>query len=128
MPTGRNNLWKVIMMVRQEQTMAVEMREAMRGGAGSVQLRHLFAGDELGPHSRMCARVTLPKGASIGAHDHTAEREIYYILKGSARFEENGVVSILQAGDATITGGGGVHSIANAGDEPLEFMAVIILD
>ena len=115
------------MLIREEQAMFQETRESMRGGNGVVQLQHLFSSDELGPHARMCARVTLPPGASIGTHDHRGEREIYYILQGKARFEEDGKSQVLHAGDATITGGG-THSIANAGNEPMEFMAVIILD
>lgn len=115
-------------MIRKKEAMKEETRESMRGGSGVTHLHHLFSPEELGANSRLCARVALPPGASIGSHDHTGEREIYYILQGIALFIENGTEHRLHAGDATITGGGGVHSITNAGDVTLEFMAFIIMD
>ena len=77
-------------MFRDEKGLEVEYREKMRGGDGTVAIRHLFPKDELGPHCRMMARITLPPGASIGPHDHTGERELYHIIRGKACLEENG--------------------------------------
>ncbi|HHZ20487.1 MAG TPA: cupin domain-containing protein [Firmicutes bacterium] len=115
-------------MFRDEKGLEVEYREKMRGGDGTVAIRHLFPKDELGPHCRMMARITLPPGASIGPHDHTGERELYHIIRGKACLEENGKTYTMVPGDSSITGGGGVHALRNIGDEPLELLAVIVLD
>ena len=115
-------------MIRREQEMMVENREKMRGGTETVSIRHLFSDEELGISARLSARITIPPGGSIGSHEHSGEREIFYILSGTACFEENGETIVLYPGDASITGGGGAHSIRNEGDEPLEFMAVILHD
>jgi quercetin dioxygenase-like cupin family protein len=115
-------------MIRRGQEMTVENRENMRGGTGVISISHLFSGEELGVGARLSARITIPPGGSIGAHEHSGEREIYYIISGTACFEENGEKTLLSPGDASITGGGGVHSIRNNGDVSLELMAVILRD
>lgn len=115
-------------MFRHEQESKLEYRENMRGGDGTVTIRHLFTKEELGLNSRLIARITLPPGASIGSHEHTGEREIYHVIQGKASFEENGETYLMGPGDSSITGDGASHSIRNVGQEALEFLAVIIMD
>lgn len=114
-------------MVKQVEKMKTEIREKMRGGKGSVELLHILEQDELKGKVRLFAKVTLNPGSSIGEHDHVGEEEAYYILKGTAQVNDNGVLKTVHAGDVILTGGGAYHAIENAGSEPLEFVAVIML-
>ena len=114
-------------MIRRSHEMLQEVRENMRGGTGQVEFMHIFQENELGGDARLCAKITLPPGSSIGFHNHDDEEEIYYILKGTATVDDNGEKAELKPGDAVLTGGGNGHSIANNSDEPVEFMAIILL-
>ena len=114
-------------MVRKNSEMKVEAREKMRGGEGTVEIRHYFEPGEFGAKTRLCAKLTLPPGASIGEHAHVEEDEVYVILKGSGVVKEQDGSRRVHAGDAVLTGRGGVHAIANDGAEPLEVAAFVIL-
>jgi mannose-6-phosphate isomerase-like protein (cupin superfamily) len=103
-----------------------DVQEKVRDGQGKVEFLHLFTKEELGSKTRLCAKTTLPPGSSIGLHPHHEEEEVYYILRGKARVNDNGTVRDLGPGDAVLTGGGSSHSIENIGDEPLEVLAIII--
>ena len=112
-------------MVKSETVMEREVRERMRGGTGTVEIRHVFRRDELGG-VRLFARLRLPPGASIGHHVHDAEEEVFYILAGRGLVTEDGVATEVGPGDAVLTGGGGGHALENRGTEPLDLMAVIL--
>ncbi len=114
-------------MIRRNGSFKSEIREKMRGGAGSAKIEHLWLPkEELGAKStRLFAKVTLEPGCGIGTHPHDQEEEIYVILSGEAEVEDNGKVEILKPGDTILTGGGATHSIKCHGGKTLEFMAVI---
>ena len=106
--------------------MASEQRAAMRGGKGTVTITHLFKPGEMTTPTRLCAKLTLPPGASIGLHPHEREDEVYYILRGTGRILDNGALADVGPGDAILTGGGASHAIECTSAVPLEIMAVII--
>ena len=98
----------------------------MAGGDGNVYLGYAFNDSDI--KSNVCAfcTVTLEKGGSVGMHQHTEDDEIYYILSGNGLVDEgDGNKVPVTVGDAILTGDNGYHSIANAGDEPLVFLAVV---
>jgi len=102
-----------------------QIRENMRGGDGRTVLHHVYMEDALPANCRLFARLTLNPGCSIGEHEHANEAEIYYILSGRAQMTDDGKPILLKAGDSCLTMNGS-HSIRCLGDEPLEFIAVII--
>ncbi len=114
-------------MIRTPADMPVETREHLRDGDGTVTLQHLFNPSEFGARVRLCARLTLPPGASIGPHAHEGEDEIYLLLEGEGLLEDDGETRTVRAGDAVLTGRGASHSIRNAGEGPLVLLAVILL-
>jgi mannose-6-phosphate isomerase-like protein (cupin superfamily) len=114
-------------MIRRTEDMIKEIREQMREGKGHVEITHLFKKDELhGKSARLIAKLTLNPGCSIGLHPHENDEEIFYVINGKGRVDDNGKTYEVSAGDATLTGGGETHSIENIGTEPLEVMAVIL--
>lgn len=77
-------------MIKKKNAQEVEKRNAMRGGAGKVTIRHYFKPEEIKAHTRLCAELVLPPGASIGLHDHVNEDEIYIIQKGKGVMTDGG--------------------------------------
>lgn len=114
-------------MIKTIEKMNQVMIQNMRGGEGEVEVLHLFDASEFTGKARLCAKITIRQGCSIGFHEHGQEEEIYYILEGEGVFSENGQDTVIGPGTATITGNGNGHSIRNDKPEPLVLMAVIIL-
>jgi mannose-6-phosphate isomerase-like protein (cupin superfamily) len=113
-------------MIRQPSQMETEIRTAMRGGTGSITIRHVFKKEEITAKTRLCAQLILPPGASIGAHQHVAEDELFIITKGSGLLDDGKTKTPVSAGDAILTGNGESHAIANTGATDLEIIAVIM--
>ena len=104
----------------------IQHYENRNGGKGTMHVEHLLSSEKLGPNVKMYAKVTIDVGASLGVHPHIGDAESYYILQGTALYNDNGTMRKLSVGDVTYTPDGKSHGIENIGDEPLVFMAVII--
>ena len=114
-------------MIRKSSECKVEYREHMREGRGTVQITKLANSDaELNDRGRLFAKITLNPGCSIGYHVHEGDSELFYILKGTGTYSDNGQIVTVTAGDVTICPAGTGHSIANETDEVLELAAVIV--
>ena len=114
-------------MIRKAEACQVEYREHMRDGDGTVMLTSLIEGpSELNDKGRLFSRITLQPGCSIGYHVHETDAELFYILKGTAEYDDNGEKCTVQAGDVTICPTGTGHGIANRGSETVELVAVIV--
>ena len=105
-----------------------EQRVSMRGGEGTVTIAHAAPAGALPPGLRLHAKLTLPPGASIGAHAHTGETELFYVLSGEGEMLQEGAWVALSPGDATSTGQGQSHALRNAGAAPFIVMATIVND
>ena len=114
-------------MIRKAQECKVEYKEHMRDGDGTVQLTSFIAGpDDLNGKGRLFSRITLNPGCSIGYHVHEGEAELFYIMKGTAEYNDGGELKTVTAGDVTICPPGTGHGIANRSDEVTEVVAVIL--
>ena len=113
-------------MIRKAASMTTETRPLMRGGSGTVTVQHLFSKDEIRAKTRLCARLTLPAGASIGVHQHNGEDELYLITKGAGVLDDGTTKTPVDVGDAILTGNGESHAISNPGPGDLEIIAVIM--
>lgn len=113
-------------MIKIAKQMLTETREKMRGGNGCVNIMHYFNKDEFTVSVRLCAKLTLLPGTSIGKHTHEKEAEIFIVLSGTAEVTDGEVTQIISAGDATLTNPGESHSITAIGDKPVEIVAIII--
>ena len=114
-------------MVKKQEEMKKIVVEHARGGLGFIEQLHFFQQEEMNTKNvKMFAKLTINPGNSIGEHSHDDDEEVIYVLKGKGTFYDNGVKKELLPGMAAITGGGKSHSIVNEGDEPLEFIALIV--
>lgn len=113
-------------MIRKPEDMRIQIREDMRGGQGAVSIRHCFEKEEMKANVRLCSRLTLPPGVSIGTHRHENEDEVFIITAGTGVLDDGTTETPVQAGDAILTGKGESHAIRNCGDDDLEIVAMII--
>ncbi|MFO7937039.1 MAG: cupin domain-containing protein [Kiritimatiellia bacterium] len=112
-------------MITKNGDVICEKRENMRGGKGTITVEHWFKPEQFGAKIRLCARIIIPPGASLGTHTHENEDEIYIVISGTGLIEENGEWVPIEPGDSILTGHKGSHGVENNGDEPLVIAAVI---
>ncbi|MDR1488108.1 MAG: cupin domain-containing protein [Deltaproteobacteria bacterium] len=102
--------------------------ERPKGGDGQI-LGLSFVNDSNRPantRTAMIATNTLPVGSTIGFHVHDADEEAYLILEGQGRYTDADKLDYeVSAGDWTLTREGEGHALANTGDVPLVFAAII---
>jgi len=116
-----------IFLLKKSDQMVVELREQMRGGQGTIEIKNIFQVEELKGKVRLFAEITLPSGASIGFHHHEQEEEVYYFLSGVGIVDDNGITREVKAGEVLLTGDGAGHAVRNTGTELLKILAVILL-
>ena len=63
------------MLFRHSDQMVTQQIENMRGGQGTVAVKHLLNPDEMLGKGRLFAQNTVPPGASIGLHRHQGDSE-----------------------------------------------------
>jgi mannose-6-phosphate isomerase-like protein (cupin superfamily) len=115
-------------MITRAQEMKVTIRDELFGGKGAVKSSHFLNQEDAAGTGRQFARSVLAPGNSIGYHTHKGDFEVYYILSGTARVNDNGEEHILHAGDSILTRNGESHSMENAGDVDLEYIALILFN
>ena len=114
------------MITRSEDCNALDL--CIQKGKGTCHIKHLTDKEGLYGHGRMFAHVTVDPGCSIGYHDHQHETEFYYIIKGEAVFQDDDKEVLLHAGDIGATGYGHSHGLINRTEEPVELIALIVME
>ena len=112
-------------MIIRRKDMKTEVRDAMRGGPGSVTMTHLEADSNM-RNCRLLSEITIPPGAGIGQHEHSNETEYYIITGGEGLVIDNGEEEKVKAGEVVATPHGSTHSITNTGSVDLIMIAVIV--
>lgn len=95
-------------------------------GRGEIIMEHVIDEKLYGGKIPAFAQVQLKPGCSLGWHIHKGTSETYYILEGTAVYNDNGSIVTLKAGDTSFCPDGEGHAIANGGDDDLVFMALIV--
>jgi len=114
-------------MIHEHAKLNKVVMEHLFDGSGSTEMTHFFLpGDAFCDKGKLFSRTLLKPGASIGNHMHTNEFEIYYILKGEGKYNDNGVDAIVKEGDVTICNSGETHGIENTGKVDLEMIILIL--
>lgn len=100
----------------------------VQNGKGIVHIKELTDRAGLLGHGRVFSHIVVAPGCSIGYHEHHQETEFYYILKGEGLFNDNGQERAVHIGDVCATPDGEGHSLENVGTEPLELIALIVME
>ena len=113
-------------MVRPKKEQQIVFR-CIRGGNGDTEMHNILNSvEELYGKGRTFSHMILAPGNSIGHHKHEGDNEIFYILKGQGLYDDNGTPVRVFPGDTAVCSDGESHSLLNDGDEPLEFIALIL--
>ncbi len=113
-------------MIRKATDQKVESK-CIRNGNGETEMYLIAEGaDELYGKGRLFNLMVLAPGNSIGEHTHEGDNEIFYFLKGTGEYNDNGTIVTVEPGDTTVCNDGEMHGLKNTGDVPLEFIALIL--
>lgn len=112
-------------MIRSTDEFKVERKEALMGGKGHVTFIHYFEPEDFAGMGRLFGKTIIEPGNSIGLHGHEGEQEAYFITKGKALYNDNGVEREIGPGTLTLCKSGDKHAIENIGDEDLEYVMLI---
>ena len=94
---------------------------------GDAKVHAIINDEEFFGKGRLFAHVYLNKGECVPWHTHEGEIEYYYILSGCGIFTNSDKSEqAVTAGKVCTMQLGGGHAFRQAGDEPLEFIALII--
>ncbi|MCD4708999.1 MAG: cupin domain-containing protein [Candidatus Sabulitectum sp.] len=100
-------------------------RKSLFDGKGEAEIETLFVPDEFEAPVRLCARVKLAPGCSIGLHQHIDEDELYFIIEGAGEVSDGDSKSPVSSGHSILTRSGESHFIENTGSGDLVLIAVI---
>jgi quercetin dioxygenase-like cupin family protein len=114
-------------MIRRLQEQRVERVEKPHDGEGAIEMRYIVeAENHKNRHLKTMARVTVRPGDAVGYHTHEGVTEIITILEGRALYFD-GAERILEPGDAAVVSGSEGQSIRCADDQPMTYLAVILV-
>ena len=113
-------------MLKKKSEIQAKVVSNLRGGDGDIALFSFLTEQEAKGAGRLFAKVVIEPGNSIGFHKHEDDMEAYYMLKGKALAVDNETEVTLEAGDCLVCPDGDSHSIKNVGDEPVEFIAIVL--
>lgn len=101
---------------------------AHHGGKGAVQYRRALGPTVFDTTWAFVDHVVAPPGSSIGAHSYRGLAQFYYVMAGEGTFSVSTRgqqdSAIARTGDAVPIQMGEVHTVENAGTQPLELMVV----
>lgn len=80
---------------------------------------HLLRSDSLS-----VIQERMPSGTAEQRHYHNKAQQLFYILSGTATFEVEGDLKIVQVGQSIHISPGSKHCIANKGIEDLYFLVI----
>ena len=113
------------MIKRKEDIQGNELTN-FKGGTGYVTVFNFLTEQEARGAGRAFSKTVIEPGNSIGTHTHEGDMETYYILKGKALMSDNGNEVVLEPGDCQICPDGQSHFIKSVGEEPLEYISLIL--
>ena len=113
-------------MIKKKSEIQGKVVTNLRGGIGDITMFHFLTEQEAKGAGRLFAKTVIEPGNTIGVHKHEGEMETYYILKGQGLLSDDGADVILEPGDCQICPDGHTHSLKNVGEDPLEFISIIL--
>ena len=108
--------------------------ENCHGGKGYIYVRQLLGyepklpvpghPDDFETLVNFMHETTLPKGTSVGLHEHKGNEELYYVIEGKGEMIVDGEKRAMEAGDVCLTKDGSKHTFRNIGDTDLRIIVL----
>lgn len=116
-------------MIRRSNEKKTVRKPAPFNGTGEITIRNLSEGpEEMNQKGRVFGHTTVWPNSAIGYHVHIGDSETYYILSGTGRYNDNGNITNISAGDVAYCAPGHGHGLACIGNEPIEMIALILYE
>ncbi|MCR5666521.1 MAG: cupin domain-containing protein [Eubacterium sp.] len=115
-------------MYRRQEDIRVRNVEHLKDGDGTLTFYDWLLPEDAPGHGKVFSKLVIPKGCSIGYHEHDGEFETYYVLSGEALVNDNGKELILHPGDMHMCPSGSGHGVRNEQEEDLVMMIMIMHD
>lgn len=113
-------------MIYRKSDLETEIRPAMGGGNGELNITHIADASDLADKSKLFAILELKPHCSVGYHVHENDTEIYHVLSGCADYDDNGKKTVLREGDTAVCSAGTGHAVSNEGTEVCRILALIL--
>lgn len=113
-------------MIKTAGQQQVRVRENVRGGEGAVSFHDFLTAEEAFGAGHLFSRTVIPEGASIGAHQHEGEFEVYYVLDGAVEVLDGGEWTAMNKGDMHRCASGETHAIRNVSECEAEVLMLIL--
>ena len=81
-----------------------------------LKINCIISGSDTGGAVAVFEEILDP-GIGPPRHTHREQNEIFHVIKGTIRFEIDGVVSEIEEGGAALVPAGKVHAFRNIGDQ-----------
>lgn len=104
----------------------IRFDKQIAGGPGLIHATQLLNEGEFYDKGRLFNIVRLGPGEAVGRHQHVGDMEVYHILKGQCRYDDNGTEVMLQAGDTAVCPDGEWHAAYNDGPGDMEMVCLIL--
>lgn len=92
-----------------------------------ITIDRLLNEEQMDGKIRLFGHVTIQPHEALASHEHHGETETYHIISGSGVYNDNGKECPANPGDTFFCADGCSHGISCTSEEPLVFMALIIL-
>lgn len=96
--------------------------QSIHGGKGVGKNVRVFDQSDFDTPLKFINYVELEPGATIGAHRHGANEEVYVVLAGSGVMIVNDERQAVKPGDIILNKSGWAHGIENTSPEPLAIL------
>lgn len=104
-----------------------EILDHFQGGKGHLEAYPILNSiEEMQGKGRVFKHMVLQPGCEVGSHVHTGDCETVYVLKGTAHCKVDGQMREIGPGMVHFIADGEEHYMINDGDEPLEFIALVL--
>ena len=98
--------------------------ECNHDGTGPIEFRRLLAGSDFETPIDFIDYTVVPPGSSIGAHKHSGNEEIYFIVAGKPLISVNGQERRLERGSIAIVHSGQTHQLVNDTSESVAIFVI----